>query len=344
MITGNPNYWNLYATKGHNHDDKYFTKHIRTVLDFNDALCEGGYKVANDSTGVLNAPYTGEIYGKLLVYVSTGDRHNDWNNWIWQIFYDTSGGIYFRYKVNNAPWHSWRPLPSKINTYGAWWNDGVVTVKSDGVCEVGKYLDFHTGHGNTADYDGRIEVDDYDFWFSKSINPWGTLQLGSTSNRWTYLNLVNSPNISSDRNMKKDIKYLCHDKSDTELDYGDMYDFVKDELELAEYKFKNGEDKKIGFIAQDLLYNNEYNDSKVGQFIVPPIATPTVEEKAEMMERLREGEDYKDPTLSYDMSNYINVLAGALKVSLNKIETLTNRVETLEQTVNQLLDKVNSDL
>ena len=73
---------------------------------------KGGYKVANNSTGVLNAPYTGQIYGKLIVYVSTADRHNDWDNWIWQIFYDTSGGIYFRYKVNNAPWHSWRTLHS----------------------------------------------------------------------------------------------------------------------------------------------------------------------------------------------------------------------------------------
>ena len=112
MITGNPNYFNLYATKGHDHDKKYFTKHICTVLDFNDALYEGGYKVANNSTGVLNAPYNGHIYGKLIVYVSTADRHNDWDNWIWQIFYDTSGGIYFRYKVNNAPWHSWRTLYS----------------------------------------------------------------------------------------------------------------------------------------------------------------------------------------------------------------------------------------
>ena len=325
MITGNPNYWNLYATKGHNHDDKYFTKHIRTVLDFNDALCEGGYKVANNSTGVLNAPYTGHIYGKLIVYVSTADCHNDWDNWIWQIFYDTSGYIYFRYKVNNAPWHSWRPLPSKINTYGAWWNDGVVTVKSDGVCEVGKYLDFHTGHGNTADHDGRIEVDDYDFWFSKSINPWGTLQLGSTGNRWTYINLVNSPNIASDRTMKKDISYLKNKSSN--LSYNELYNFVKDDLELSTYKFKDTDDKdKLGFIAQDLLYNIDESDNKVGQFIVNPISVD---------------EDIK---LNYDMSNYINVLAGALKESINKIETLTNRIGTLEQTVNQLLDKVNLDL
>ena len=344
MIGGNPNYFNLYASKGHDHDKKYFTKDICTVLDFNDALYEGGYKVANNSIGVLNAPYSGEIYGKLLVYVSTGDKHNNSDNWIWQRFFDTSGWEYHRWKVNNGEWTDWHHVPCRENKPGKWWNSGAVIVKSDGVCEVGKYLDFHTGHGNTTDYDGRLEVDAYDFWFNKSVNPFGTLQLGSTSNRWTYINLVNSPNISSDRNMKKDIKYLCHEKSDTELDYGDMYDFVKDELELAEYKFKNGEDKKIGFIAQDLLYNNEYNDSKVGQFIVPPIATPTDEEKAEMMERLREGEEYKDPTLSYDMSNYINVLAGALKVSINKIDELTNRVETLEETVNQLLHKVNSDL
>ena len=71
---------------------------------------------------------------------------------------------------------------------------------------------------------------------------------------------------------------------------------------------------------------------------------PTVEEKAEIISNLVDGQEYHDPTLSYDMGNYISVLAGALKESINKIELLTNRVETLEQTVNQLLDKVNLDL
>ena len=128
MITGNPNYFNLYATKGHNHDDlyssilhlhdgNYFSKNIGSVYNFNDALREGGYVVAGDSDGIPNAPYSENIYGKLLVFVSPGDTHNNYNNWIWQIFLDTYGHIYYRLKVNGGNWWKWTLLHTVYSSY-----------------------------------------------------------------------------------------------------------------------------------------------------------------------------------------------------------------------------------
>lgn len=44
------------------------------------------------------------------------------------------------------------PTPSA----GAWWNNGYIRVLSDGVMEVGKYLDFHTSNTGTSDFDVRV--------------------------------------------------------------------------------------------------------------------------------------------------------------------------------------------
>ena len=139
MITGNPNYFNLYATKGHNHDDlysvkshnhddlysvkshnhdsKYYSKNIGTVSNFNDCLHEGGYFVGAGSEGIPNAPYSGDTYGKLLVFVSPGDTHNNYNNWIWQIYLDTFGNIYYRLKVNGGNWWKWTLLHTVYSSY-----------------------------------------------------------------------------------------------------------------------------------------------------------------------------------------------------------------------------------
>ena len=71
-------------------------------------------------------------------------------------------------------------------------------------------------------------------------------------------------------------------------------------------------DVRLGFIAQDLLYNEDQTDNKVGQFIVTPASV----------------EDGR--TLEYNEGDYVNVLAGALKQAINEIEILKIRLEELE--------------
>ena len=131
-------------------------------------------------------------------------------------------------------------------------------------------------------------------------------------------------NLSSDRTIKENIEYISMDneastfatrENTNSLTMEEMYNFIKDELVLAKYNYIDDKYKKtkVNFIAQDLLYNNENTDSKVGQIII----------NAE--EAVRENN-----TLTYDIGNYTSVLAGALKVAINEIEKLKEEINKLK--------------
>lgn len=145
------------------------------------------------------------------------------------------------------------------------------------------------------------------------------INLGSADFRFKSLYLNAQPNVSSDRTLKENIKYVNSNESN--VTYEDMYTFVKDDLELATYNLVEHDKLNMGFIAQDLLVNLDGTDNKVGQMIVNPVAVPTEED-------IEEGTPY--PTLSYDTGMYTSVLAGALKEAINKIEQLEARINELE--------------
>ena len=74
---------------------------------------------------------------------------------------------------------------------------GVVPfVSSGGVTEIGRYIDFHTSDGSTADNVGRIDMDGSDFVFDHSIVPTGSINLGSSGARWQNL-YVNDLKLSN---------------------------------------------------------------------------------------------------------------------------------------------------
>ena len=200
-------------------------------------------------------------------------------------------------------------------------------------------------------------------------------RLGSPDYRFKECYLEANPNVSSDRVLKENINYIRNndtstastfslmslDEEDvntnnsTDITYTDMYNFVRDDLELATFNYikepieetnadtqdtENNKtididtsnkdfvdiktdrniidfnitdrDVRLGFIAQDLLYNEDQTDNKVGQFIVTPASV----------------EDGR--TLEYNEGDYVNVLAGALKQAINEIEILKIRLEELE--------------
>lgn len=230
----------------------------------------------------------------------------------------------------------------------------------------------------------KILYDDNGFFFfySKDNNTsvWNTVcgyntysRLGNDNYRWHQLYLKEAANVSSDRTLKENINYIRNNdvstastyslrntneektntNNSTNITYSDMYNFVRDDLELATYNFakkdvvesdsvetmsvddianieRNPDDVEIkndsntvnleiterdirlGFIAQDLLYNEDQTDNKVGQFIVTPSSVD------------------ENRNLDYNEADYINVLAGALKQAINEIEVLKIRLEELE--------------
>lgn len=224
--------------------------------------------------------------------------------------------------------------PSK-NESGQWWNEGVVNVQDNGVTHLGKYIYLHTSNENTTSSDAQIYANGAYIYINKSLlaSGVGIINLGASDNRWNTAYLSRSPDVSSDRTLKENIQYLRNNnvsKDDT-MTYSDMYNFVRDDLELAKYNFKGQDTEEINFIAQDLLYNLDGTDNKIGQFIVNPVAPNTEEEISEIKNNLEEGQEYHDPTLSYDIGNYISVLAGALKSAINEIEMLKQEVAYLKQ-------------
>lgn len=152
----------------------------------------------------------------------------------------------------------------------------------------------------TNNYGSNIRVGQGGYFYPDSDGHWA---LGKSGYRWSNLYTKNITN-SSDRNLKENIKYLnatATNFKDTSVTTDDLYNFVKDNLKLATYDYKDtgNEDKysrgKLGFIAQDFLNN------PIGQSILQ-----------------QEDNNY----LSYDLNNYINLLAGALQKAILNIENL----------------------
>lgn len=138
--------------------------------------------------------------------------------------------------------------------------------------------------------------------------------LGSSNNRWKRIYSTESLNVASDRNAKENISYInpLYEKATTsDITLDDLYSFVKNELYIAKYNYKNSSEDTIGFIAQDLL-EVDVDNSKA--YDIANIVVNVDEEK----------------NLSYDTGAYINVLAGALKQAILKIEEQDKRIKLLE--------------
>lgn len=154
-------------------------------------------------------------------------------------------------------------------------------------------------------------------YFRPAVN--GAWANGNPNYRWSTVYTVNGVNAASDLRLKENVEYIQESNSATPLSskenritQEDMYNFIKDEFKLASYNYKGEKFEgntelsyNLGFIAQDL------KDSNVGkQFIIPP---------------QEDGDSY-----SYNMGSYIGVLAGALRIAINKIESLENKIKMLE--------------
>ena len=120
---------------------------------------------------------------------------------------------------------------------------------------------------------------------------------------WTDINMTgHSIYNQSDRTLKENIEYIkdvsvtnsnCDINSNISLD--ELYNFIRYDISLATYNFTGSEDKKIGFILQDTI--SSYNST------VDYLVTP------------KNGD-----ILTYNMTNYLNIIAGALKCLINKFE------------------------
>lgn len=112
-ITGKPSTFN---PSSHTHD--YFPKSGVSVPNNNLNTCytAGIYGYVSTTTGAPNS-----TYGHILVTVSSGNTHNNQNNWINQLAFATDGYIYHREKVNDSGWRDWEKIinTSSLRSYAA---------------------------------------------------------------------------------------------------------------------------------------------------------------------------------------------------------------------------------
>lgn len=197
-------------------------------------------------------------------------------------------------------------------------------------CNGGDYGDNEDTIGVRSIMFFKNSGDDYVF---RSRSKTGACYLGTSTYSWGQVCGREFKN-TSDRTLKENIVYLSNAQTmdlDT-VNVDDMYVFVKNDLPLALYNYIGNADKKIGFIAQDIIYNEDQSDNVVGQLIVDP--------------KKYEEENGK---LTYDLNNYVSVVAGALQKTIQVQETeiserfrMQKEIETLKKETETLKSRIDN--
>ena len=171
---------------------------------------------------------------------------------------------------------------------------GIPPVYSDGVMEIGNYIDFHGSDGSTADFpNGRISGGSSLIYFSKNIS-------------------VNGSTYTSDRNIKNTIV-----DSDLGLDFINMLrpKSFKFNHDLKELDFDNK--THYGLIAQDV------EDVITG--LGKTLDDISIAVKPE--DKFQNGDDMP---MSVDYTQLITVLIKAVQEMSAKVVTLETKVTNLE--------------
>ena len=135
------------------------------------------------------------------------------------------------------------------------------------------------------------------------------LDLGSTLGRWNTLYLVNQPNVSSDKRLKKNI---------TKIDYG-LETIIK--LKPVRYKWKNetlGDRAQLGFLAQDL------------QSVIPEIVSKAKINPDDLEDRGLSKSEIQE-TYGVYYNEIIPVLVKAIQEQQEQIELLQAEVSKLKK-------------
>lgn len=167
---------------------------------------------------------------------------------------------------------------------------------------------------------GGLVADNQGYFFPEQTNAWS---LGKTDKRISTIYCTNL-NQPSDLQLKENVRYLLRNEAQVipysiqennlvaDITTHDLYDFVKNDLKLAEFNYKlnsNKEEEKvdsIGFIAQDI------QNTKVGNKLITSDTSGV---------------------LSYDSATYTGILAGALQKAIEKIEELELKILNVKRQV-----------
>ena len=146
--------------------------------------------------------------------------------------------------------------------------------------------------------------------------------------------------MNIDRTQKENIMYIkegtvvkASSFSSSEITLEDMYDFVKNEINLAQYNQINEDLEELEFDEEGFSTSFPNNSEPVKELGL--LGQDIVFSKNPVVDLVVNTEDAfkRNVALECNESNYVNVLAGALKLVINKIETLEIEIKILKEEV-----------
>lgn len=143
--------------------------------------------------------------------------------------------------------------------------------------------------------------------------------------------------MNIDRTHKENILYvedkgimLCANSSNlSNISLEDMYNFVKEDLALAQYNQIN-EEEEIEFDEDGFPISFPNNSEPVKELGL--LGQDIIASENPIVDLIVNAEDAfkRNVSLECNDNNYVNVLAGALKQAIQKIEELERKVEELQ--------------
>lgn len=144
--------------------------------------------------------------------------------------------------------------------------------------------------------------------------------------------------MNIDRTHKENILYvedkgimLCANSSNlSNISLEDMYNFVKEDLALAQYNQINEEEEEIEFDEDGFPISFPNNSEPVKELGL--LGQDIIASENPIVDLIVNAEDAfkRNVSLECNDNNYVNVLAGALKQAIQKIEELERKVEELQ--------------
>ena len=145
--------------------------------------------------------------------------------------------------------------------------------------------------------------------------------------------------MNIDRTHKENVLYvedrgimLCANSSNlSNISLKDMYNFVKEDLALAQYNQINEEVEEIEFDEEGFPVSFPNNSEPVKELGV--LGQDIISSENPIVDLIVNAEDAfkRNVSLECNDNNYVNVLAGALKLAIQKIEKLERDIEDLRR-------------
>lgn len=151
---------------------------------------------------------------------------------------------------------------------------------------------------------------------------------GTANYMWDVVYALNGVKTSSDRTKKENIKYFDYESNpntikETNIKLSDLLNFITTDYELTTYNYIGMNKQRLSGVAQDIIYNKDGSNNKVGQLIVD--CEEAVKDSA---------------GLCMDQTQLLNVTIGAFQQFVKDTKVKTQELEEKLTEQNERIKKL----